>query len=153
MKNLIQLQTIQSCSKCNKSGYFVTATRGDYDYVYCPCCDYMIAVHILACTDQLDGFEDYFCKNCGVLFDYGCYHASGVHNGHFPGEWKDKQSGIVYQGSPQFESLDEYKLRRPDIEIIKWVCPNNALKCIFGTTVSSCSCRATFSSKKAEKPN
>lgn len=135
MKNLIQLQTKQMCFGCKKDGYFVSFAMGG-DFLYCPCCKAMITNHWVPGEEWIEDLVEklgYFCRGCGIIFNRGCTHtgtgADSTSNAHVPGVWKDKKSGHVYYGSPQFESVEEFKELHADIEIIKWVCPNDGGYC------------------------
>jgi hypothetical protein len=57
------------------------------------------------------------------MFDaFGCSHEEEKFNAHFISKYA--YEGIIYNGMPLFESLEEWKNKIGDIMILKWVCPN-----------------------------
>jgi hypothetical protein len=77
----------------------------------------------------------HYCENCKIVFEIGCTHGcngctSDVYNGHIVGKWKYGKE--IYVGMPQFDCLNDYLDNISNIEILKWVCPNNG-------KISSCS--------------
>jgi hypothetical protein len=74
-------------------------------------------------TDEEDTKGNYFWEDCGIVFDaFGCSHEEEKNNCHFIAKYV--YEGVIYNGMPLFESLEEWKNKFGDIMILKWVCPN-----------------------------
>lgn len=70
----------------------------------------------------------HYCENCKIVFQTGCTHVcngctSDVYNGHIIGKWKYGEE--IYVGMQLFDSVNDYLDNASNIEILKWVCPNN----------------------------
>ena len=75
-----------------------------------------------------------YCNFCKILFDSGCIHyiakgSDDVTNGHFIKKWKNKITGIVYQGMPQFDNEDDWLINANNVQVLQMYCPHNSNKC------------------------
>lgn len=159
MKNLISLENKATCDSCKKPGFF-TYTPFGADCTTCPICtkfefSYMtqyltlkngekIDLHELDNNSNLPRSEDY-CANCRIIFFTGCTHAvngctDNCYNGHIIGKWKDKTTGQIYIGCPQFDDNDDWYHNANNIEIIDEVCPNGGWHCSNGSYKNTSSC-------------
>ena len=142
MKNLVQLNTLSSCSWCKTSGFFCYTPDGA-DYHTCPLCttnDFLRSTKLQQydefydehCDDEWDNRIAFsYCASCKIMFDVGCVHAvngctSNVFNGHLISKWQDKTTMEVYTGMPQFASTDEWFERATDVHVMDMVCINTA---------------------------
>jgi hypothetical protein len=146
MKNLVQLNTLAECGLCN-TRMFVSFTPNGADYLSCPCCCGHDFYHWADSYDP-DVFQKYFndaeenddslfakygfCENCRIVFDLGCVHSvngctEDCYNAHFIS--KNQYKNEIYDGMPQFDSVDEWYHEFPNIVILKWICLNNGKIC------------------------
>ena len=110
MKNIVNIDTKVVCWHCNQKGFY----SFEFSSMTCPLCEKQ--------TDEEDTNGNYFCEDCGIIFDaFGCPHKE-EYNAHFIGKYE--YEGIIYNGMPLFESLEEWKNKIGDIMILKWICPN-----------------------------
>ena len=157
MKNLVQVNTLVKCSRCNNmSGFFVT-TPGGADYTCCPLCesyDFLSStpeinekhgfvtrsqeiVKFIDNSEEIENDENNkfhlkFCRECRIIFDIGCMHGcngctSDVYNAHFIRKWKYR--GEEYIGMPQFDDIEEWFQEVNNIEILEMCCPNRGIIC------------------------
>lgn len=125
MKNIVQFN-----SKCN----FTCDTPMGGDYTECPiCCDFPYQWDHCYSDESTEMEYIYICRSCLILFEAGCYYkergcTDSTYNGHFIGKWKDLTNNEIYVGMPQFDSIEEWKARVNDVEILEWICPNQGRK-------------------------
>jgi hypothetical protein len=79
--------------------------------------------------------KTYFCPYCKILYYEGCVHAengcsASVYNGHFVKKWSWR--GEVYNGMPQFDSINEWYNEIKNVEVMEVGCGNNGLHCEYG---------------------
>jgi predicted amidophosphoribosyltransferase len=111
MKNIVNIDTKVVCWHCDKKGFY----SFEFSRMTCPRCEKQ--------TDEEDTNGNCFCEDCGIMFDaFGCSHEEEKFNAHFISKYA--YEGIIYNGMPLFESLEEWKNKIGDIMILKWVCPN-----------------------------
>ena len=154
MKNITNVPSMQQCDYCNLKGFFIITPHGA-DSETCPCCgaddyvnsvwnelrrDYAAEKHqrlqVLLddeCTNDVRS-EFRFCDKCNIMFLLGCTHAvagctDNVFNAHFIKEWQDKRTNIVYQGMPQFDSVDDWFDHANDVVVLQMHCPHGGHHC------------------------
>jgi len=81
-----------------------------------------------------ESFTVSFCDKYCIMYDTGCRHAvqgcsEDIFNGHLISKWKHRTTGFEYDGMPQFDSIDEFRMYAEDVEILEIICPNNGIKC------------------------
>ncbi len=141
MKNANHIETIVKCYRCELGGFFCETPAGG-DYTTCPLCSYGDYTHIdQKCYDYVNSLDDNdihaqyeFCPTCLIMYDIGCTHAENgctdcIYNGHVIARWRDKTSGHVYDGMPQFDTVEEWVADANKVEILKMVCLNNGHHC------------------------
>jgi hypothetical protein len=139
MKNITQANTMVKCYNCNMNGFFCYTPNGA-DFDTCPFCgqnDYLYA-------GDHDNFEEIsnilkkckigfsFCSSCRILYHTGCTHAvngctDDTYNAHVIKLWK--YNGTIYEGMPQFASIDEWLKQIQKIEVLEMICLNNGNHC------------------------
>lgn len=150
MKNIEKIPNpTNTCYMCELPGYFVEPVEIKIDIhtsysITCPFCKSLDYLNTDYEASQYvgDHYGDnrslyYFCKHCLIIYDIGCVHYNKtnediVYNGHIISKWKDLKSLIVYDGFPQFDSIEDFVEHANDIIIIDWLCPVT-------NTIKSCS--------------
>jgi hypothetical protein len=151
MKNISPTQIVSKsyCYDCKIKGFFCYTPQGA-DYYTCPYCgdydevnfyDVNNKYNFLYINDYSYGdmrLEYYYCNKCRIMFDIGCTHAengctSNTYNGHVISVWKDKTTGIIYNGSVQFDSTEEWFEKANDIVVLEERCLNNGSHCVKGS--------------------
>ena len=143
MKNLLELKTLAECYSCNKN-MFVCYTPLGADYNTCPLCTRGDFYNLCNEEENKKYFKKYynvddniyekysFCKFCKIIYEVGCTHAlegctENCYNAHLISKYKYKDE--IYDGMPQFDSVDEWYNELNNIIILEWVCINNGLIC------------------------
>lgn len=141
MKNLIQVSTISTCSKCEKTGFFCNY---DVDGISCPFCNIMVYETSIADYFAEDSEHDeddkdderyeylkmYYCEDCRIIYKHGCIHYLSEHgnsnyNGHLISKYEYKNQ--TYNGMPQFKNERELNKEFKNIKILEWTCLNSSL--------------------------
>lgn len=145
MKNIVCVNKLQECIKCKLRGFFCYTPEGGVHHT-CPCCgtyDFMSygindekhSKYDRSIEDNADMRNSYYyCNLCKIIFDRGCEHAregctDGVYNCHFIERWKDKTTGIEYDGMPQFDDTDDWYNNVNNIEVLQMHCAHNGALC------------------------
>lgn len=143
MKNANYIETICKCYMCEKPGFFCTTPSG-VDYTTCPLCrtgNDELTEYQLDCLEQLEytltvdnSFSSELCPVCLILYDTGCIHShvgctADVYNGHIISKWRHCTTGFIYDGMPQFDSIQEVMKCGKDVEILEITCLNNEFHC------------------------
>ena len=149
MKNIspTQIQCKSYCYDCKIKGFYNYTPQGA-DYYTCPYCGDYDEVNFYDANNKYDFLYDNddnndirlkykYCNKCRIMFDIGCTHAKNgctfdIYNGHVISVWKDKITGIIYNGSVQFDSTDEWFEKANNIEVLAECCLNNGLHCLKG---------------------
>jgi len=130
----------------SKVGYLIECGYGG-DIIRCPYCGKMDAFsafnlnHMDKMPETRDKFalkfeEDdffkkwfYYCEDCKITFDNGCQYSDpgvaddGIYNAHIISKYMFE--GDVYEGTPLFESIDEWLDLCDKVQVLEWRCPNN----------------------------
>ncbi len=152
MKNTTNVDKIYYCYNCNLKGFFCYTPEGA-DFETCPCCgskDYLnYIVNIMNrgglssrydfLFDDDDNSDDMrikykYCDDCKIIFCLGCTHrlsgcTDSTFNCHFIKKWKNKNTGIIYDGMPRFDDTDDWFNNVNNVEILELYCPHNGVKC------------------------
>jgi hypothetical protein len=74
----------------------------------------------------------YYCEDCKITFDNGCHYSDpgvaddGIYNAHIIRKYMFQ--GDVYEGTPLFDSIDEWLDLCDKVTVLEWCCPNNGLR-------------------------
>lgn len=155
MKNANYIETIVVCGPyggCNLGGFFCETPFGG-DCSTCPLCGAFDITHLaytwpkeleptqVEYINWLDTLYDStdlqylydFCPKCLIMYDIGCTHAirgctDDIFNAHVVSKYKFR--GFIYDGMPQFNSVQEWIDLANEIEILAMTCLNNGNHCV-----------------------
>lgn len=117
MRNITDLKWSTCQTPCG-GDYTTCCFCGGYYFDYF----YHTGKHDLDQLSDSDMRSVMYCNKCRVLYEAGCEYTESIYNGHVVGKWRNKITGEVFDGMPQFDDTDDWWNHVNDIEIIKWQC-------------------------------
>ena len=141
------LKQIETCILCGKRGFFCQSSMGRCG-ASCPCCGERHFLDWGSSSnyrknikyDETDDMRNLFlyCSKCGIIFQLGCIHFTrgaydldeDITNSHFIKKWKNKETGLEYEGMPHFDNPDDWFNNANKVEVLEMNCFNKNIQCV-----------------------